>query len=55
MVTEEEEGEDDDYNWYYNGSTNYGLLWGNTISSLNWRHLFNDHLFFIDKYKNSSL
>ena len=28
MVTEEEEGVDDDYNWYYNGSTNYGLCVG---------------------------
>ena len=33
LVTEEEEGEDNDYNWYYNGSSNYGLLWGNIISS----------------------
>ena len=45
MVTEEEEGVDDDYNWYYNGSTNYGLLWGNIISSLKWQHLFNNNLF----------
>ncbi|MDG2165053.1 MAG: TonB-dependent receptor [Flavobacteriales bacterium] len=45
MVTEEEEGVDDDYNWYYNEGTNYGLLWGNIISSLKWRHLFNDQLF----------
>ena len=45
LVTEETNGVGSDYNWDYYGSSNYGLLWGNIISSFRWRHLFSDRLF----------
>lgn len=45
FVTEETNGVGSDYTWDYSGSSNYGLIWGNIISSLRWRHLFNDRLF----------